>query len=41
MINYTTDLVIEEDYPSEIQLETTEVLKDTGAIESDDDVAFN
>ena len=39
-INEATDLVIEEDSPSDIQLESTEVLEDVGTIESDDDSAF-
>ena len=37
MINGMTDLVIEDDSPPEFRLETTEVLEDVGAIESDDD----
>ena len=41
MINDMTDLVIEEDSPSEFQLEKTEVLEDVGAVESDDDVDFD
>ena len=41
MINDMNDLVIEEDSPSEFQLKKTEVLEDVGAIESNDDVAFD
>ena len=41
LINVMTDLVIEEDSPAKVQLETTEVLEDVGTVESDDDSVFN
>ena len=41
LINDMTDVIIEEDSPSEVQLEATEVLEDVGTIESNDDSIFN
>ena len=41
LINHATNLVIGQKSPSEVQLESTEVLEDVGAIESDDDSVFN